>query len=77
MNRIFLFLKTFNRHKYLIIGFIVGLFALGALPALYSATVAGTCLGLKDKLHGCYWDWLDWILSVSGGGAAAILWLLI
>jgi len=77
MDKILLFLKTSNRYKHLIGGFLVGLFALGALPALYSAAIAGTCLELKDKLHGCYWDWLDWLLTVAGGGFAAILWLLI
>lgn len=76
MNRILLFLKTSNRYKHLIGGFLVGLFALSALPALYSAAIAGTCLELKDKLHGYYWDWLDWILTLIGGGLAAILWLL-
>ena len=54
MDKIFRFLKTSNRHKYLIGGFLVGLFALGALPALYSGAVAGTCLELKDRLHGSY-----------------------
>lgn len=76
MNKIFLFFKTSNRYKYLIGGFLVGLFALGTLPALYSAAIAASCLKLKDKLHGSYWDWLDWLLTVAGGAAAAIFWLL-
>lgn len=76
MDKIFRFLKTSNRYKYLIGGFLVGLFALGALPALYSAAVAGTCLQLKDRLHGRYWDWTDWLLTVAGGGLASIFWLL-
>lgn len=76
MEKILQFLKTSNRNKHLIGGFLVGMFALGALPALYSAMVAASCLELKDKLHGCYWDWADWLLTVAGGGLAALLWLI-
>lgn len=76
MEKILLFLKTSNRYKHLIGGFLVGLLAFGVLPALYSATVAASCLELKDKLHGCYWDWLDWILTVAGGAIAAVFWLI-
>lgn len=45
--------------------------------AIYAAAVAASCLELKDKLKGCYWDWLDWILTVVGGGIAAIIWLFL
>ena len=51
--------------------------ALTHWTAIYAAAVAASCLELKDKLKGCYWDWLDWILTVVGGGIAAIIWLFL
>lgn len=77
MNNFFTFLKTSNRYKHLIGGFIVGALALSPYAALYTAAVAASCLELKDKLHGCLWDWLDWILTIAGGSLAAILWLIL
>lgn len=77
MEKFISFLKKSNRYKHLIGGFIVGLFACGAYPALFSAIVAGSCLELKDKLHGCPWDWIDLLLTVAGGSVAAILWLML
>lgn len=77
MNKLLQFLKTSNRYKHLIGGFLVGLFAFNACSALYSSIVAASCLELKDKLHGCPWDWIDWLITVIGGGLASILWLLI
>lgn len=76
MNKIILFLKTSNRYKHLLGGLIVGLCALSAFAALYTAAVAASCLELKDRLHGCQWDWLDWSLTVLGGIAASLFWLI-
>lgn len=76
MDKILLFLKTSNRYKHLIGSLLVGLFALDAIPAIYASAVAASCLELKDRLHGCYWDWIDWILTVAGGVFAALLLLL-
>lgn len=76
MGKIISFLKKSNRYKHLFGGFLVGVVACGAFPALYSAIVAGSCLELKDKLHGCMWDWIDWLMTVAGGLVAAILWLM-
>ena len=76
MKKFFTFLKKSNRYKHLVGGLIVGLLALGVYPALYSACVAGACLELKDRLHGCPWDWLDFLMTVSGGGLAALFWLI-
>lgn len=75
MDRIILFLKTSNRYKHLLGGFIVGLPALSPFTAIYAAIVAASCLELKDRLHGCQWDWLDWTLTVLGGIAASLVWL--
>lgn len=77
MNKIISFLKESDRYKHLIGGFIVGLLALTPWTAIYAAAVAASCLELKDKLKGCYWDWLDWILTLVGGGIAAIFWLFL
>lgn len=77
MNKFFQFLKTSNRYKHLVGGFLVGLLALSPFTAIYAATVAASCLELKDKLHGCYWDWLDWCMTVAGGAAASLIWLLL
>lgn len=77
MKKIFTFLNKSNRYKHLVGGFLVGIFACNVLGALYSATVAGSCLELKDKLHGCPWDWIDWLMTVSGGGAASLVWLIL
>lgn len=77
MNKIISFLKESDRYKHLIGGFIVGLLALTPWTAIYAAAVAASCLELKDKFKGCYWDWLDWILTLVGGGIAAIFWLFL
>lgn len=77
MNKIISFLKESNRYKHLIGGLLVGLFAMSSWTAIYSAVVAASCLELKDKLKGYYWDWFDWFLTVVGGGIAAIIWLFL
>jgi len=77
MNNILTWLKTSNRHKHLIGGLIVGLLALAPYAAIYAAAVAASCLELKDKLHGCQWDWLDWCLTLIGGAIAALLWTIL
>ena len=77
MDKFISFLKDSNRYKHLIGGLLVGLFALSSWAAIYSAIVAASCLELKDKLRGCYWDWGDWLTTIAGGGIAAILWLFL
>ena len=64
MDKIISFLREKNRFKRLIIGLLVGLFAFNPWTAIYSATVLASCLELKNKLRGSYWDWLDWILTL-------------
>ena len=76
MKKIFSFLKQSNRYKHLIGGAFVGIFACNAFGALYTAAVAGSCLELKDRLHGCQWDWIDWIMTVAGGSVSALILLL-
>ena len=77
MSRIISFLKESNRWKHLTGGFVVGLCACSAFGAVYSAAVAASCLELKDKLHGSPWDWTDWLLTVTGGVTASIIWMLL
>lgn len=77
MNKFISFLKQSNRYKHLIGGFLVGICALSPWNALYSAAVAASCLELKDVLHGCRWDSFDWLITVAGGGTAALIWMFI
>ena len=77
MNKIISFLKEDSRYKHLIGGLLVGLFALNPWTAIYSAVVVATCLELKDKLKGYYWDWIEWLITIVGGGIAAIIWLFL
>ena len=77
MDKFISFLKDSNRYKHLLWGVFVGLFALSSWTAIYSAIVAASCLELKDKMRGCYWDWGDWLTTIAGGGIAAILWLFL
>lgn len=51
--------------------------ALSPWAAIYSAIVAASCLELKDKLHGCQWDWIDWACTVLGGIIAMSFWLIV
>lgn len=77
MNKILSFLKESNRYKHLLGGFFVGLCALSAFSAIYAAAVAASCLELKDKLHGCRWDWLDWTITVIGGALSSSIYLIL
>lgn len=76
MNKIISFLKKSNRYKHLVGGFIVGLCALSPWSAIYSAIIAASCLELKDKLHGCPCDWIDWACTVFGGFIAMLFWCI-
>lgn len=65
MNKIFSFLKKSNRYMHLIGGLLVRLLALSPWAVIYSVIIAVSCLELKDKLHGCPWDWLDGLTQCS------------
>lgn len=77
MNKIISFLKQSNRYKHLFGGFLVGLCALNAWTAIFASAVAASCLELKDKLKGGIWDWIDWGLTLAGGGMAALMWVIL
>lgn len=76
-KRAFYFFRCSNRWKHLLGGMFVGICSLSVFSAMYSAAVAASCLELKDVLHGCRWDWVDWALTVFGGCISATLWLII
>ena len=71
------YLKGSNRCKHLVGGCIVGLCAMCAWTAAYAALVAASALELKDRLYGQKWDWADWTLTVVGGCASALFWLIV
>lgn len=73
MNKFILFLKTSSRYKYLLGGFIVGICAMSAWTAIYTALITASCLELKDKLRGCLWDWTDWAFTIIGGALASLI----
>lgn len=77
MDKIIQFLKTSNRYKHLIGGFLVGICALDTWTALYAAIVAASCLEFKDSEYGNQWDWTDWLLTVGGALVPALFWLLV
>ena len=75
MKKIFAWLKQSNRLKHLAGGYAIGGCADSAY--CYSAIVAASCFELKDKLHGCQWDWIDWGLTVLGAALGSVTKLLI
>lgn len=77
MNKIIAFLKESNRYKHLIGGLLVGLAAFTPWAAVYSTAVAASCLELKDRLKGGYWDWVDWLMTVGGGLVSAVFWMVL
>lgn len=77
MNIIITFLKQSNRYKHLIGGLLVGIVALNPWTAIYSSLIAASCLELKDKLKGCYWDWVDWLMTIIDGLISTIIWCLV
>ena len=77
MNKLIVWLRTSNRWKHLLGGLVVGCITGGAWSALVAVLASASCLEYKDKVHGCTWDWTDWSLTVAGGAAAAIIYLII
>lgn len=75
MSKILSFLRESNRIKHLLGGFLVALFAFGAIQAVYASIVAASCLEFKDRLWGGKWDWIDWAFTVFGGVVASIIYL--
>ena len=71
------YLRGSNRYKHLVGGCILGLCAMGAWTAAYAALVAASALELKDWLYGQKWDWTDWALTLVGGCASALFWLIV
>lgn len=66
MGKILEWLKTSNRWKHLVGGFIIGLGANSAYCAAYAGIGVAATLELKDRLWGGKWDWIDFGLTVAG-----------
>lgn len=76
MKKLIEWLKSSNRWKHLLGGVIIGLGANDFYCAAYAGVAVAGALELKDKLHGCYWDWIDFGLTVGGamiGGGIRLL----
>lgn len=80
MKKVIEWLKSSSRWKHLVGGVLIGLGADDFYCAMYAGAAAGGALELKDKLHGCYWDWIDFGLTLLGaavgGGIRLIIGLL-
>jgi len=73
MKKILHFFSTSNHFWHLLGGFVVGFVTFNPFYAIQSALIAASCLELKDHLHGCYWDWVDCALTLTGGLLASLL----
>lgn len=66
MKKIISWLKESHRLAHIGGGVIIGLLS----DDNYCASLAGigvaSALELKDKLHGCKWDWVDLSLTLGG-----------
>lgn len=64
------YIKGSNRYKHFLYVIPICLFAIiipNEFMITYIAVVAASCLEFKNKLHGCYWDWVDYWFTVLGG----------
>lgn len=66
-SKLIQWLKESDRYKHLIGGTLVGSFSCGLYCAAYATVLTASALEYKDKAHGGYWDWLDWLCTVAGG----------
>lgn len=66
MKKIFHFLTTSNRHKHLLGGVVIGVFANTPYCAAYAGIGVASALELKDKLWGGKPDAVDWTMTIVG-----------
>ena len=64
MKKIFHFLTTSNRHKHLLGGVVIGVFANTPYCAAYAGVGVASALELKDKLWGGKPDVVDWAKTI-------------
>ena len=62
-----------NRWKHLLGGILVGAGTDSLYCAIYSGAGIASALELKDKLYGNRWDWIDWGLTIIGGGVGYVI----
>lgn len=59
-------LKQSSRYKHLGCGIIVGAGADNIYCAAYVGIGVASALEYKDKVWGGEWDWLDWLMTLTG-----------
>lgn len=58
--------KSSNRGRHIVGGFLIGLGADDTYCALYAGAGVAGALELKDKLWGGKWDWVDFGCTMAG-----------
>lgn len=66
MKKIISWLKESHRLSHIGGGFIIGILSDDNYCAALAGFGVASALELKDKLHGCKWDWVDWSLTLGG-----------
>ena len=66
MNKFLDFFTTSNRHKHLLGGVVIGVFANTPYCAAYAGVGGASALELKDKLWGGKPDVVDWVVTIIG-----------
>ncbi len=66
MKKIIAWLKESHRLSHIGGGFIIGILSDDNYCAALAGFGVASALELKDKLHGCKWDWVDWSLTLGG-----------
>lgn len=66
MKKVIIWLKTSNRWKHLVGGFLIGLGADSWFCACYTGVGVGAALELKDVLWGSCFDKIDFALTAGG-----------
>lgn len=66
MKKIITWLKSSNRGRHIVGGFLIGLGADDTYCALYAGAGVAGALELKNKLWGGKWDWVDFGCTMAG-----------
>lgn len=77
MKKLIEWIKTSNRWKHLVGGYLIGAFSDSDYCALYASALSAACLEYKDKAHGGKWDWVDFGCTFAGAvvGRLMFRWL--
>lgn len=66
MKKIISWLKESHRLTHIGGGVVIGFLSDDNYCAALAGIGVASSLELKDKLHGCKWDWVDWTLTICG-----------